>query len=156
MTESEKIGLPACLTQSEQAEAEARRFFVRLGVAEGPALERLVGRVMRRWQGLRGVAPASVASWLLSVWMGRELGPGLVPSVAQAAVLLAGVGRHWPDHLLADEPLPGELAGALRAALPQPVPRSLPLSMPPQSLAPTALGRPRLAAWSAGVEQRSS
>ncbi len=152
-------GLPLYLPAPEQARAELRRFFARLGVVEGPPLERLVERVVRRWRSLPGVAPLSVAGWLLATWMDRALarapGQELGAAAAQAAVLLTGAGQRWPDRLLADEPLPDELAGVLRAALPQPVPRSLPLAMPAQSLAPAAFGLPRLAALGFGVEQRS-
>lgn len=159
VTEPALTGLPMCLPESNQARAEARCFFSRLGVPEGPGLERLADRVLARCQGLRGVAPASVAAWLLAAWVGGALGAEveqrLGVSAAQAAVLLAEAGQHWPDHLLADGPLPDGLAAALRSALPQPVPRPLPLAMPAQPLAPPAFGVPRLVAWGLGVEQRS-
>lgn len=159
MTESAKIGLPRCVLEPEQARGELRRFFAGLGVAEGPGLERLVERAMLRWQELRGVAPTSVAGWLLAASIGGALGPEFGPgpdaATARAAVLLAGAGQRWADCLLAERPLPDELARALRAALPRPVPHPLPLAMPAQSLAPAALGRPRLVAWGLGAEQRS-
>lgn len=161
MTNPALIGLPMCVPDPDQGRAEARRFFARLGVAEGPALERLADRVVLARRGLSGVAPASVAAWLLAGWLGRSLGldlgcgPGAA-AAARAAVLLAEAGRRWPGHLLSDGPLPDDLLRALRAALPQPLPRSLPLPMPEQPLVPTAVfGLPRLAGWGLRAEQRS-
>lgn len=171
MTESAAIGLPMCVPEPSQARAEVRRFFAGVGVAEGPALERLVERVMTRCQALRGVAPTSVAAWLLAGWVGGALqrvpggresgqdwGAAMTASVARAAVLLTAAGQRWPGYLLADGPLPEALSEALRGALPQPVPRPLPLAMPEQPLAPAAFGMPRLVGsvfGGLGAEQRS-
>jgi len=159
VSESSVSALPMCVPEPSQIRAEVRRYFVGLGVVEGPGLERLVERVMARCQDLCGVAPASVAAWLLAGWvgdvLGREPGRDFAAAACQAAVLLADAGQRWPGCLLASGPVPEELSGALRAALPQPVPRPLPLAMPEQPLAPPAFAMPRRIGWGFGVEQRS-